>query len=357
MGCARTGAELARDTQVEPSSEVAELKTGKQPKPEWERGRSVGSQTPSARVKLGFVTNADDAFWRIALAGVNAAAREFDVSVDSRMPTPNDRLASQNRQIEELVESGVQGLAISPINPELQQELLNRVGERCFFVTHDADSPLSNRLAYVGMNNYDAGRVCGQLIKEASPEGGEVAILVGSLEQLNARLRRQGVIDELLDRTHDPQRFDPVAMGILKGAKYSLVDTRTDGFDPKRGDLEADALLARHPDLDVVVGLFSHNGPQWIRALKRANKHGQVRVVAFDEDDETLRSIEEGTCFATIVQDPYRYGFESIHILAGLARDDRSVLPANGFLEIKERVIRKENVRQFRDELAARLGR
>ena len=50
------------------------------------------------------------------------------------------------------------------------------------------------------MENYLAGRMCGELVKEAMPDGGSVMLFVGRLEQLNARQRQQGVIDELLDR-------------------------------------------------------------------------------------------------------------------------------------------------------------
>ena len=41
---------------------------------------------------------------------------------------------------------------------------------------------------------------------EAMPEGGEVTIFVGRLGQLNADLRRQGLIDELLGRSEDSSR-------------------------------------------------------------------------------------------------------------------------------------------------------
>ena len=50
----------------------------------------------------------------------------------------------------------------------------------------DADAPDSNRKVFVGVDNYDAGRMCGQLVKEALPEGGEVVIFVGRMEQDNA---------------------------------------------------------------------------------------------------------------------------------------------------------------------------
>ena len=59
------------------------------------------------------------------------------------------------------------------------------------------------------MSNYDAGRLCGDLVQDAIPSGGTLMIFVGRIEQLNARQRRQGLIDALLERSYDPDRFDP----------------------------------------------------------------------------------------------------------------------------------------------------
>ncbi|MFP6753366.1 MAG: hypothetical protein VB855_16915, partial [Pirellulaceae bacterium] len=55
----------------------------------------------------------------------------------------------------------------------------------------------------------DAGIMCGELVEESVPEGGSLMIFVGRLEQLNAKLRRQGMIDYLLGREPDDTRFDP----------------------------------------------------------------------------------------------------------------------------------------------------
>ena len=103
---------------------------------------------------------------------------------------------------------GIDGIAISPIDSVNQADLLTEISENTTLITHDSDAPDSKRLCYIGMDNYTAGRECGKLIKEAMPEGGTVMIFVGRLGQANARLRRQGVIDELLDRSHDPTRYD-----------------------------------------------------------------------------------------------------------------------------------------------------
>jgi ribose transport system substrate-binding protein len=309
------------------------------------------SPKPKKRPQIGFVTNGIASFWVIAEAGARAAAKEFDVDVEVKMPPSDGRIANQKRMIEELLTMSVSGIAVSPIKPEDQNDILNAIGEQCHFITHDADAPDSNRLAYVGMNNYDAGRVCGQLVKEALPDGGEIIIFVGSLDQLNARLRRQGLIDELLDRSHDPKRYDQPDVGVLKGTKYTVVDTRTDDFDFAKGKSQAEEAIAKYPDLDGMVGLFAYNPPLMLEALKGADKIGKIKVIAFDEDDATLQAILDGHCVGTVVQDPYRYGYESVRILAGLARDDKSVLPVDGFLEIKQRIIRKDNAQSFWDDL------
>ncbi|MFP6767955.1 MAG: substrate-binding domain-containing protein, partial [Planctomycetaceae bacterium] len=99
---------------------------------------------------------------------------------------------------------------------ENQVELLNLAAAKTRLITHDSDAPKSNRLVYIGMDNYTAGRMCGELVREALPKGGKVMLFIGRLEQDNARLRRQGVIDALLGRPHDRKNFDPPGK-VLQG--------------------------------------------------------------------------------------------------------------------------------------------
>ena len=309
------------------------------------------------RPTVGYVTNGIASFWTIAEAGARAAGKEFDAQVEVRMPTSDSAIANQKRMIEELLTMGVDGIAVSPIKPEDQQDVLNEIGRKCSFITHDSDAPGTNRLAYIGMSNYEAGLTCGKLVKEAIPDGGNVMIFVGRLDQLNARQRRQGVIDELLGRSHDPLRFDPPDAGALRGDKYTILDTRTDNFDFGQAKAVAEDAIVKYPDLHCMVGLFAYNPPYMLEALKGANKQGKIKLVAFDEADETLQAILDGYCTGTVVQNPYMYGYESVRILAALARGDQSVLPKDGFLNIRERVIRKDNAREFWDELNRLVGK
>jgi ribose transport system substrate-binding protein len=190
--------------------------------------------------------------------------------------------------------------------------------------------------------------MCGQEIKRAIPAGGQIMLFVGGLDQENARGRRQGIIDELLDRSLDPARRDPVAGRIESaGGKYVIVGCMTDGADFKVGKDNAVDALTRHPDLACMVGLYAYNPPLILQALESSNRLGQVKVVAFDEDPQTLQGVREGSIHSTIVQDPYMYGYRSIELLAAVARGDRSVLPQSKMVNIPARVVDATGVDAF----------
>jgi len=159
------------------------------------------------------------------------------------------------------------------------------------------------------------------------------------------------VIDELMDRDPDPSRYDEPSAGEIKGDKYTVLDTRTDGFDFGKAKAQAQDAIAKYEDLGCMVGLFAYNPPLMLDAVREANKIGKIKIVAFDEDEISLKAIQDGEIFGTVVQNPYKYGYESVRVLAALARGNESIIPEGGFLDIPARQIRQDNVEEFWAEL------
>jgi ribose transport system substrate-binding protein len=302
------------------------------------------------KMTVAYVTNGIDPFWTIAEKGAKDAAADPKINVNVEVRMPPKGVEDQKRMVQELLTQNVKGIAISPIDADNQGDLMEEIASRTNLITHDSDAPKSKRLCYIGVDNYHAGRECGKLVKKAMPEGGSIMIFVGRLGQDNAKLRRQGLIDELLDRPPDSKRYDEPGTK-LKGDKYVILDTRTDGFDRAKAKQLAQDAMTAYPDLGCMVGLFAYNPPICLDAVRDADKLGKIKLVGFDEHDNTLQGIKDGHIFGTIVQNPYQYGFESVRILAALARGDKSVLPEAGFKEVPERAITKDNVGQFWETL------
>ena len=148
-----------------------------------------GGSTPP--VKLAFVTNNASEFWKIAAAGVRKYEGEGRVQVDVKMP-PNGTPEEQNQILENLASQGYDAIAVSAVAPNDQVPVLNRVAEKTPLITFDSDAPQSNRLLYIGTNNYEAGRALGGEIVKLLPSGGNMAVFVGTLFGRQRRPALQG---------------------------------------------------------------------------------------------------------------------------------------------------------------------
>lgn len=298
------------------------------------------------KIKVGFVSNNTGEFWTIAEAGSNKAAGELDVEVIFRRPNPGTA-AEQKRTIEDVLTQEVKAIAISVNDPKNQRNFLNEIAAKVPLITQDNDAPDTKRLCYLGTDNYKAGKEVGKLVKEAMPQGGKIAIFVGQPDAQNAQERRQGVLDELAGTKNakGPEKFGKHTLHHPP-AYFDYVDAQ------KCKEQAADALTQLQDEDNVcLVGLWQYNPPAIYQAVKQAGKLGKVKIVGFDEHDTTLLAIKDGHIYATVVQNPFEFGYQSVKIMTALAKGDQSVLPKDGILHIEHRVIKRDNVEEFHKEL------
>jgi ribose transport system substrate-binding protein len=304
------------------------------------RSNSNTEATGGAReLKLAFVTNNSADFWTIARRGVEKADAELsDVSAEFRI-TSDGTAGEQKRIIDDLMTKGVDGIAISPIDPENQTPLIDEISKKTIVFTQDSDAPSSGRACYVGTDNIAAGRQAGTLIKEALSGGGRIMLFVGKLDARNAQERIQGIKD------------------VLKDSKIEIIDVRTDDGDGVRAKSNAADTLVKYPEIKALVGLWSYNGPAILNAVREAGKVGKVQIVTFDEADETLAGIADGAIFATVVQQPFEFGYQAITLMAKAARGDKAFIPGNKQIIIPTVVVNKSNVADFTKRINELRGR
>jgi ribose transport system substrate-binding protein len=164
-------------------------------------------------------------------------------------------------------------------------------------------------------------------------------LFVGKQDARNAQERIQGIREALQD------------------SKIQILDVRTDDADEVRAKTNAADTLVRYPDIKALVGLWSYNGPAILSAVKEARKTGQVKIVAFDEADETLAGVSEGAIHGTVVQQPFEFGYQAIKLMAQTLKDDKTVIPPNKQIVIPTLVVKKDNVEEFTKRLNEMLGR
>src|SRR5215468_1006353 len=290
---------------------------------------SCNRTSGAKKTRIAFVTNNTSNFWTYARRGTEKAAAELpNVEIEFKINSETTA-AGQQRIVDDLLAKGVDGIAISPVDPQNQTQLINRAASQALVFTQDSDAPNSNRACYIGTDNEAAGRQAGQLVKEALPEGGRIMVFVGTMDAQNAQDRYRG-----LKQT-------------LEGAKVEIIDVRTDGGQSVNAKRNAADTLVKYPDIAGMVGLWAYNGPAILGAVKEAGKIGKVKIVAFDEEDATLAGIKEGAIYGTIVQQPFEFGYQSMIKLAKAIGGDRSGIPPGKLDIVPTLAIKKEGVDDF----------
>lgn len=300
----------------------------------------TGNNTAGSKeIKLAFVTNNASDYWTIARKGVEKADGELnDVKVEFKLPGEGTA-AEQKRIIDDLTSTGIQGIAMSPVDPDNQTQLINDTAKKALVITQDSDAPSSDRALYIGTDNVAAGRQAGDLVKEALPNGGKIMVFVGKSDARNAAERYQGLKE------------------ALQGSKVEIIDIRTDDTDRARAKTNAADTLVKYSDIAGMVGLWSYNGPAIYNAVKEAGKLDKVKIICFDEEDETLAGVKEGAIFATVVQQPYEFGYQSVILMSKILKGDKSVIPANKQINVPTLVIKKDSVEEFIKKINGLRGR
>lgn len=299
---------------------------------------SAASAQAQEKQQLAFVVNAASDFWKLAEAGVNKAQGELpDFELQFRYPAQGTA-ALQNALMDDLVAAGTDAIMISSVDPKTSTDAFNRIAAQVPLFTTDSDAPDSDRIAYIGSSNTDAGVQAGEIALKALPEGSKCMGFVGFLGADNAVERIAGFRQ------------------AVEGGGVELVDVRGDDVDFAKARQNVDDVLVANPEITCMVGFYSYNPPKIFEALQAAGRLGDITVIAFDEDPITLGAVRDGSFAGTVVQQPFEWGYQGMKLMAQYLGGDQSVIPEDGLIIVPTKVIDKDNVDQFEADLKAALA-
>lgn len=315
----------------------------------WYRAKVFEAPPVVERPVIALLASGSTPYWQLTTNGAKAAAAKYNVDLRIEQPKGAETLEQQTQALLGLDLDEINGVAFSPVDPEGETRLINTMAQQTLVVTLDADAPLSLRQCHIGTSNVAAGRLCARLVEEAVPNGGKVAVALANLTK-STNIDRKTAFDKSLGHDEDA----PVES---QQPKYELLEPLIDEGDNDKCRQLIKECLEAHPDIACFVALNARQGPLLLEVLKEQDELGKIQLVTFDEADETLQGVANGHIFATVVQNPYMYGFETVRRLASLCRGDKDEVPVagGGTIHVSAEAIRKENLDEFRQRLRERL--
>ena len=210
--------------------------------------------------------------------------------------------AEQVRILEDVIVRGVDGIAVSCIDPVACEEPINKAVKAGIPVmTWDSDSPQSLRFTSWSIDNYRAGQVAAYLLVRAMGGKGKVALLTGVPGAYNLEERIRGFRS---------------LIAVFPDIK--IVAVAVSNEDINLGVEVVEETMLSHPDLDgwFFVGmwpLFAGRGamPRWEAAVRS----GQLKTVAFDTVPVELELLRDGYLVGLVGQKYWGWGYETVRIL------------------------------------------
>ncbi|MBV9268812.1 MAG: substrate-binding domain-containing protein [Acidobacteriaceae bacterium] len=283
--------------------------------------------------------NTKVAYWQAALAGLNHAGGEMKVRVGLMGPDTYDTKAEHD-EFQRVVQQKPSGIMISAADANLLAPDINSALQQNIpVITVDSDAPNSKRLFFVGTDNYNAGKLGGQLVgKLLNGKGNIVIFTMPNQSNLNERLH--GYQSEL--DTHP---------GIKITQTVDIKGDPTVAFDTAKQMVDSKAKV------DAFVCLEAIACPEVGEVINRENMGGKITIVAMDTDQRTLTWIQKGVISATIAQKPYTMAYFGTKLLDMLHHNppqsltenflQNSYSPLPTFVDTGTFIVDKNNVGTF----------
>jgi ribose transport system substrate-binding protein len=305
----------------------------------------AGCQTPYHEQEERYVfvaSNVNLPYWQEAQAGLTDASKQMGVKAELTGPDKFDPQA-QLSAFQKVVESKPSGIMISVSRPELFQDAINSaIAQGIPVITVDSDAPNSKRVMFVGTDNARAGGESAKRMGEILKGQGQIVVITIP-GQLNLDDRARGMNEAL-------KRYPGI----------KVAQTIDDNGDPRVANDSISALLKGKAKIDGIVCLEASGGSGAAEALHRLDV--KIPIVGFDKDPETMDWIDRDVISATVTQKPYVMAYYALKFADDLHHNavhdfkDWRTAPAPPmptFVDTGTAVVDKNNVKAFRDALAA----
>lgn len=254
---------------------------------------------PDGDLSIEIITNGISPFWESMGKGMDA--EKAVLKCDAKWEAPKDPdNGSQKQTLESALARNVNGIAVSPIEADAFASVIDdTMAKGIPVITYDSDAPKSKRLAYIGTNNFEAGKRAGEAAVKLFPNGGKIVAFVGNMSAQNARDRFNGFMD------------------AVKGHNIeALQDPFEDNKDTGRARQNVQEAITKFGDkINGFLGLYSYNGPAIVDEVTKQNLRSKVKIICFDGEPKTLENLKNGLVDVTVVQKPYDFGVLSLRLL------------------------------------------
>jgi ABC-type sugar transport system substrate-binding protein len=279
-------------------------------------------------IKVGLITKFPVPFYStMEDAAKKYAAAHPEVELVIGQGQAATDIEGQIALIESMITQGVQGLAITPVDPTVAPALDKAVAAGIKVVLVDNGIPdWKGATALVSTNNLNGGKIAGEYLRTVLKAGDKIGILEGV----------PGV-----------PALDDRVTGMMQGLgdlKVEVVGKGATNCTLELGTSVAEDILTANPDLKAIYAACGPPIPGAVKSIANAGiANDEIILVGFDACCGELEAIKAGTEDASVAQFPAKMGELGIDTAVKAIRGE--AIEAN--VDTGAGLVTLENVKDF----------
>lgn len=290
---------------------------------------TTGSAVAKDNIKIGFITKFPVPFF----ATMENAAKEYakanpGVEIIFGQGTSATDIEGQIALIESMVIKGVQGIAITPVDPTVASALDKAIASGVKVVLMDNNIPdWTGRTALATTDNYHAGEIAGAYLKTVLKDGDTIAILEGV----------PGV-PSLDDRVNG-------MLAGLKGVNVKIVGRGATNCTEELGISVAEDMLTANPGLKAIYAACGPPAAGAAQAVKNAGiDTDKFVLMGFDFCCGEEEALNAGIEDATVAQFPAKMASLGVDALVKAIRGEE----VESLIDSGAALVTKDNMAHFK---------
>jgi simple sugar transport system substrate-binding protein len=288
----------------------------------------AGPAAAAEAVKIGFITKFPVPFFATMENAAKAyAAANPGVEIVFGQGTSATDIEGQIALIETMVTQGVQGIAVTPVDPTVAPALDKAIAAGVKVVLMDNNIPdWEGRTALATTDNYNAGRIAGGYLKSVLKDGDTLGILEGVPGVPSLDDRVNGMLDG------------------LKGVDVTIVGRGATNCTEELGINVAQDLLTANPDLKAIYAACGPPAAGAAQAIKNAGiANDDIVLVGFDFCCGEAEALAAGIEDATVAQFPAKMAELGVDALVKAIRGEK----VESLIDSGAALVTKENMADF----------
>lgn len=269
--------------------------------------------------------------------GARQAAEDYGVKLEIIGPTlgSNAMVEETNNFIDNAITLRPDAIITEPWDPSMNAAM-QRIYDAGIpnFCTSNLPENEEHFVAWIGTDNYNYGITAADMIAEKTGGAANVCIMMGSLETTNQVEQKNGFEDRIAEAYPD----------------IKVAVTEADGNDMAKAITKFEEVFQAYPEVDVVWMLEGTGGPAAAQVAQEMNR--EVLILDIDAVEQTIDLIKGGQIWATLAQNFYKRGYESVRMAVEYLENGN----ADSFDKINDSgvvLINSDNVDKYEEDLMA----